>query len=187
MFKVITAVTNEPVSLVEARLQCKVDSDDTTHDAVLAALITSAREYAEQYTQRGMARQTLEMAFDAFPSYAFDLDRSPVASITSIRYIDNDGVEQTIAPANYSLSLYGLCNTVTPAYGYTWPTARAQRDAVKVLYVTGHSQCPRSCKAAMLIHVELESPLNPHTPEERAAMMRARDALLDSDRIGKVA
>jgi hypothetical protein len=46
-FKVITAVATEPVTLAEARLQCKVDADDTTHDAVLTALITAAREFAE--------------------------------------------------------------------------------------------------------------------------------------------
>jgi hypothetical protein len=35
-------------------------------------------------------------------------------------------------------------------------------------------------KAAMLLHIETESPLNPLTPAERERNEKARDALLDT-------
>ena len=180
--KTITAVTAEPVSLQEARLQCKVDSDDTTHDAVLLSLITAAREFAEHYTGRALAPQTLELALDEFPD-VITLPMPPVASITSINYTDTAGDEQTLAADQYSLSLYGDSRLVTPAYGVTWPSTQAIPDAVRVKYVTGYTNCPRAVKAALLLHIELESPINPNTPDERRMKEKARDSLLDTVRL----
>lgn len=183
-FKVITAVATDPVSLAEARLQCKVDADDTSHDAVLTALITAAREFAEHYTGRALAEQTLEAALDEFPSDDFiDLPMPPVASVTSVKYTDTDGVEQTMATSDYALSGYGDGRRVSLAYGATWPSTQDVADAVRIRFVTGYTTAPKAVKAALLLHVELESPLNPHTPAEREALERARDALLNTVKV----
>lgn len=185
-FKVITAVTTEPVSLAEARLQCKVDADDTSHDTLLTSLCTAARESAEHYTGRALAEQTLEAALDEFPSEDFfDLPLPPVATITSIKYTDTDGMEQTLATSVYALSTYGDSRRVALTYDSEWPDTQCIPDAVRVRYVTGYGitdgpALPRTVKAALLLHVELESPLNPHTPAEREAMEKARDVLLDT-------
>lgn len=181
-YKVITAVTAEPVTLAEARLQCKVDSDDTTHDALLSALITAAREYAEHYTGRALAPQTLELALDAFPD-EIDLPMPPVASITSITYVDTAGDTQTLATDKYALSTYGDSRTVSLTYGNTWPSTRDIPDAVKVKYLTGYSTCPKAAKAAILLEVESQFPLNSYTPAERADRDRARDSLLNTIRL----
>src|SRR4051794_11419297 len=96
-YKVVTPVEIEPVSLAEARLQCKVDDDDDSHDAALTSLITAARENAEHHTGRALAVQTLEMALDAFPACGgFGLPMLPVASVASIKYTDAAGAEQTL-------------------------------------------------------------------------------------------
>jgi uncharacterized phiE125 gp8 family phage protein len=186
-FKTITPVTAEPVSLAEARLQCKVDSDDTSHDAVLTSLITAAREYAEHYTGRAIAPVTLEAALDAFPrcSEGFDLPMPPVASITSIKYTDPAGAEQTLPTSAYVLSTYGDGRTVTPAAGASWPSTQCIPDAVRVRFVTGYEAdaLPQALKAAMLLHIEMESPLNPQTPAERESMGKARDCLLNTKKI----
>ena len=67
-YKVITDVGTEPVSLAEARLQCKVDADDTSHDTYLQnVLIPGAREYAEHYARCAFAERALEGVLDEFP------------------------------------------------------------------------------------------------------------------------
>lgn len=184
MFKVITDVTTEPVTLAEARLHLKLlESNETTEDSLITAWITAAREKAEQYTGRALAPKTLEMAFDEFPAYSFDLDMSPVSSVTSIKYTDNDGVEQTVDSGDYALSTYGLENIIAPAYDFTWPTARAQRDAVRVRYATGYSTVPKSVKSALLLMIAW---LFEHRGEESAPheiQPAAARALLDSIRI----
>lgn len=186
-FKVITPVTAEPVSLAEARLQCKVDSDDASHDAVLTSLITAAREYAEHFTGRALAPVTLEAALDAFPwcSEGFDLPCPPVTEITSIKYTDPAGVEQTLAPAAYSLSTYGDSRTVTPAAGTFWPATFGVPDAVRVRFTAGYAgdTLPQALKAAMLLHIEMESPLSALTTAEREGLCKARDSLLNTKKI----
>jgi uncharacterized phiE125 gp8 family phage protein len=185
-FKTITAVTDEPVSLTEARLQCKVDSDDESHDGTLTALITAAREFAEHYTGRALAPVTLEAALDEFPACDyFDLPMPPVTSVTSIKYTDTAGAEITMDSGDYALSTYGDSRTVSLTYGAIWPSTQDVPDAVRVRFVTGYAaeDIPRAVKAAMLLHIEIESPLNPLSPDERKSLERARDSLLDTKKI----
>jgi uncharacterized phiE125 gp8 family phage protein len=183
-FKVITAATPEPVTLAEARLQCKADSDNTSHDAVLTSLITASREFAEHYTGLALAPVTLEAALDEFPCDDWiDLPMPPVASVTHIKYTDTAGAEQTLDSGDYALSTYELSRRVNLAYGATWPSTQDVADAVRVRFVTGYTTVPKAVKAALLLHIEIESPINPHTPAERADLERARDSLLNTVKV----
>jgi uncharacterized phiE125 gp8 family phage protein len=183
-FKVVNPAATEPVTLAEARLQCKVDSDDTTHDALITSLITAAREFAEHHTGRALAAQTLEGALDCFPACDYiDLPMPPVASVTSIKYTDTAGTEQTLWASAYSLSGYGLSNRVNLAANATWPSTQDVADAVRVRFVAGYAVIPEALKNAMLLHIELECPLCPHTPAEREALEKARDSLLNTKKV----
>ena len=176
-YKVITPVATEPVSLAEARAQLRMTADDTTaDDALISVFITAAREFAEHYTGRALSLQTLEMALDAFPAYGFDLDMPPVATITSIKYTDAAGTEQTVPTASYILSLYGDARHVTLAYGASWPATQGITNAVRIVYVTGYTVAPKAVKAALLLDVELR--YNKLTLNDQAAYEKARDALL---------
>lgn len=182
-YRVTVDVRDEPVTLAEARLQCKVDSDDQTHDMRLAQLITEAREFGEHATGRGFARRTIEVALDCFPAYEDDtitLPLAPVASITSVKYTDLNGTEQTIAGSAYALSPYGDSNRIAPTYGNYWPSTQSIRDAVRIVCVCGHESAPKAAKGAMLLHVEANFPLNDLTPAERADIERARNSLLNT-------
>lgn len=181
-YKVVTPVATEPVSLAEARLQLRMTADDTTaDDALIEALITAAREFAEHYTGRALAPQTLEMALDEFPADGIDLDMPPVATITSVKYTDTAGVEQTVSSADYSLSLYGDSRRLSLAYGAEWPDTQDIADAVRIRYVTGYTTIPKAVKAAILLDVELR--YNKLTPNDQDAYEKARDALLGTVKI----
>jgi len=153
--KVVTPVATEPVTLAEARLHIKADAD-TTEDALIEAWITAAREVAEQYTGRALAVQTLEMALQAFPCdghQVIELDMPPVASITSVKYTDTAGVEQTVPGGDYVLSLYGDACAMAPAYGKYWPSTQNTPDAVRIRYVAGYTTAPKAVYAAILLMV----------------------------------
>jgi uncharacterized phiE125 gp8 family phage protein len=193
-YKVITTVTKEPVSLAEAKLHLRLDDigGSHPHDGLIAVLITSAREFAEHYTHRALAGQTIEAVLDAFPGEEFiDLPLPPVASITSIKYDDEDDVEQTMSAADYSLSTYGDSRRVNLGADADWPGTYSKVEAVRIRYVTGYgatghastgayATCPKAAKQAILLQVELEYPANQFTPAEREARERARDALLNT-------
>lgn len=164
-FKVITAVATEPVTLAEARVQLRLTADDpTTEDALITANITAARETAEHYTGRALAGQTLEAVADEFPAdgEVFELPRPPVATITSIKYTDENGAEQTVAGASYALSTYGDSRTVALTYDSEWPATQGINNAVRIRFVTGYAAAgagagfvaaPKAAKAAILLMI----------------------------------
>ncbi len=162
MFKIVTPVAAEPITRQEAKLHCRVIadvSDVSAHpeDASFDAWISAAREFAEQYTGRALAPQTLEMALRRFPDLgtdqSIDLDLPPVASVTSIKYTDPAGVEQTLSSGAYALSPYGTARTVALTFGNVWPEIQDAPDAVRIRYVTGYTTTPKVARAAILLLV----------------------------------
>ena len=134
--KLITPPAALAVSLAEAKAQVRDLS--SSEDALISSYLRTAEQYCEQMTGRAIMRQTWQFTLDAFPE-AFELRRTPVASITSIVYWDQEGIEQTLDPAAYTLdnandydSAYAL-----PAYGGQWPSARCQVNAVALRYLSG--------------------------------------------------
>lgn len=137
--KLITAATTTPVTLAEAKLHCRVDGTD--EDALITSLITAATETAEQQLAgRVLMQQTWELTLDAFPG-VFELTRVPVQSITSLKYYDTAGVQQTMAGADYTLDTTDDIGwaLVTPAYGTDWPETQDRPNAVSLRFVAGYA------------------------------------------------
>jgi uncharacterized phiE125 gp8 family phage protein len=134
--KVITPATQQ-IPTADLRLQSRADPADTTEDALFVGWLAAAVRLAEHQTQRSVGSQTLELALDCFPSGAIPLPQGPVTSITSIKYIDESGVEQTLSAALYALDDYAFVPRAVLAYGAAWPATRSIANAVKVRYVAG--------------------------------------------------
>ena len=153
--KLITPASTYPVTLAEAKLHLRVDTAD--EDTLITALITAATEMAEQKTGRAIMTQTLELTLDAFPE-AFELTRVPVQSVTSVKYYDTTGTQQTLSNTLYALDAaddFGFAH-ISPVYGGTWPTTRDQINAVAVRYVAGYADAasvPQSIKNWILLMV----------------------------------
>lgn len=153
--KLITPPTTLAVSLAEAKLHLRVDGTD--EDTLITACIIAATEYAEQATGRAIMPQTWELTLDAFPA-AFPLTRTPVASVTSVKYYDQDGVQQTLGTARYMLDNaddFGPAKVV-PVYGDIWPATRCQTNAVALRYQAGWpdaASVPDSIKAWIKLQV----------------------------------
>jgi uncharacterized phiE125 gp8 family phage protein len=153
--KLITAPSTYPVTLAEARLQARMD--DTVLDTRITAYISAATGMAEQATGRALMAQTWELSLDAFP-VGFALTRIPVASITSLKYWDAAGVQQTLSSTLYTLQSsddFGSAS-VEPAYGTAWPAARAQTNSVALRYAAGYADAasvPEGVKNWILLMV----------------------------------
>jgi Phage gp6-like head-tail connector protein len=169
----ITPPVEEPITLAQAKLHLRVDVADD--DALITALITAAREKCEAEVHRSFVTRSYELHLNGFPfsnaptisqlltseripclSYGrIKVPKPPLILITSITYLDNDGVPQTIDPALYLVQLGGkLQGMITPAYGLTWPVARYQLGCVVVAYTAGYgaaSSVPLSICQAMLL------------------------------------
>lgn len=143
----------EPVSVDEAREHCRIDYDD--EDALLAAYITAAREYAETVTRRTLISSTWDHTLDRFPAGAIQLPRPPLVEVEGVYYIDPDGETQTLDPGAYRWDARQEPGLVMPAPGYSWPATRRMPGAVWIRYRAGYPNgvIPGGVRVAILLMV----------------------------------
>lgn len=64
----------------------------------------------------------------------------PTQSITSIKYLDADGVQQTLDPSVYEFDAASFPPRAKPVYGQLWPATRvATFNSVAVRFVAGYT------------------------------------------------
>lgn len=152
-FKVITGPA-AVIPIAEVLKHIKDESADVARQAEVLAFLAAARAHAEHYCGCSFGSQTLELALDAFPAGGIELVRPPVTSITSVKYLDTAGVEQTVSSTDYTLDDYGSQkHWVLPAYDVEWPDTLDTPNAVKVRYVAGAATLPEAVRNALLLFV----------------------------------
>lgn len=142
----VTAPTEEPITLPEAKAFLRVESGDTEQDGVIAAFISGARRYVEHQTNRKLITQTWKLLLDEFPCrtgrdpYAsIDLPHPPLQSVTSIEYMDVEGNPQTLATSVYLVDTGTLPGRVRLKRNQEWPaTPSYEPNAVAVTFRAGY-------------------------------------------------
>ncbi|MBA3588298.1 head-tail connector protein [Methylibium sp.] len=181
--KLITAPTAEPITLAEAKLHLRVDSTD--EDALITALIVAARQGAEQMTGRALMPQTWEIALDGFPD-EIELQHPPLASITSVSYLDEASAAQTLSAAAYVIDSYSQPERLSLVADTEWPATLEQANAVIVRFVAGYASAaaiPQEIKQWMLLRIGL---LYEHRESVAGSLapLPFADRLLDAYRVG---
>lgn len=131
------APAEEPLSVAELKAWVRVTH--SAEDALLGSIIKSCRAKAENYTERVLIAQTWDQTLDAFPEAQIELLQGPAQSITSVSYVDEDGVQQTLAGAAYTLDKRRFPDWLLPAYDTSWPATQASANAVSIRYVCGYA------------------------------------------------
>ena len=166
-----TPPATEPVTLAEAKAWLRVEG--TEEDALIGALITAARQHIEGFTRRALVTTGYTLKLDAFPydarnqSREIVLPRPPLASLTSIEYLDTNGALQTLNPTTYVVDTYAqpakvFCRTET-----AWPATYTVPNAITLVYTAGYGT-PAAIPAGLLIALryivahwyELRTPVN---------------------------
>lgn len=153
--QLVTDPSVEPVTLAEAKLHLKAEGVDD--DTLITALIRVAREAVEHRTGRALLGQAWRLTLDAFPE-AIPLWRVPIVSVSSVKYFDEEGAQQTLAPAGYKLDATREPAWIVPAYGASWPSTRRDINVVEVDWVAGYhatdpTKVPAAIKQWMLIAI----------------------------------
>lgn len=154
--KLITAPAENPVdsATVKAHLRVIGSSEDSLI-AIYTSAATSALDGPTGLLGRALVTQTWEYVLDSFPSEWIELPLPPLQSVTSIKYIDTDGVEQTLSSARYTVdSASDPGGVVVDADG--WPETYDTVNAVKIRFVAGYASAadvPAPIRAAMLLHI----------------------------------
>jgi len=154
----------EPVTLAEIYAHLRLDATGSppTHpdDALLSSQITAAREWIEQCTRRALVQQTIVFKTPYFPTdrifflprrfydetltdyvkpFFIELPKSsPLISLDSITYYDENNVLQTLDPAKYEVSADAEPARIDLIWGETWPITYERTDACIFTYKAGY-------------------------------------------------
>lgn len=131
---------------VKEHLRIEHDDEDTYIDNLRDAAYT----WAEQYC--GIAILDAEKVdyLDDFEDEIY-LNYNPVQSITSIKYDDADGVQQT--QSDYYLDDRAQEAYIKPIYNGTWPLTNNDYENVIITYQAGYATIPDQINQAVLLIV----------------------------------
>ena len=164
----VTAPTEEPVSTAEAKLWLGISS--VTHDALVAGLVAAARQWVETNYDVCLVTQTWDVSMDDFPvacwpenpDGAIEPTIYPVQSVTTVKYLDTNGTQQTVVNTlNVAYTLEAPLNMpvrILRAYDATWPDVRGIQNAVTLRLVCGFgaaSAVPETIKTSIKLMVKL--------------------------------
>lgn len=156
--KVTTPPATEPITLAEAKIHLRVGPDIIDEDLLITNLIVQAREYVEEATNRALITQTLEYTLDDFPldSQSIWLPKFPVTAVNSIKYLDEDAVEQTLDPSLFIVDTSSDYDFARIALidDEVWPTVDDRIATVTIEFVAGEAteaDVKRSIIGAMML------------------------------------
>lgn len=157
-WRVTAPPTFEPLSLAEAKQQCRVDLSLTDENLLIESYIRAAREFCAGLDWRAYCTQTMELWLDEWPDDdEIIIPRPPLQSVTSVKYYGIDDVEYTFDPAKYFVDTVGEPGQVHLRGYQMWPvTVLRDYNAVCVTYVAGWSTpdlVPETIKQAMRLIV----------------------------------
>lgn len=139
------------VSLATVKAHLRVDHNDD--DALIAAYLDAAVGHIDGphgWLDRAIWPQTLELRQNGFGPAPIRLPYGPATSVTSVKYVDANGAEQTLASDQYTLTNAGDLGL---AYGASWPSLRGDAEGVRIRYVAGFASLPPAILSAILLMV----------------------------------
>lgn len=163
--QLVTPPASEPVSLADAKAQMRIESGFTADDALISGLVTAARLACETTLRQSFLATTWRYYADAFPwgggyynrtirqmgegpswlptagGGTIQLPWCPLASVSSIQFLDFTGTLQTVSPSLYTISP-GSPGRIQPVYGKVWPIPAPLVDAVQVQFTAGYDALP---------------------------------------------
>ena len=145
----------EPITPEEAKAHCRIEHTDD--DALVTALIVSARQSVEDFTNRALINQTWKQFFDAcelpFVKREIKLRKLSVNSITSVKAYAVDDTATVMASTDYAKS----GDRVVLKEGKSWPSYGREFDCVEIEYVAGYgaagANVPAPVRQAILMLV----------------------------------
>lgn len=152
-----TSPTSLPVTLNEVKSHLRLSLSDTTHDANLTLLMTAATERLEHDIDRQlMSASYRQSQFNWDSGGEVKLYRKQITAITSVNYVDENGVSTLLDPADYVFDAGR--GSIFPAPDGQYPAVQDNNpNAVLVEFTAGYGtdpDCiPPIMKAAILLTV----------------------------------
>ena len=189
-----------PVSLPDVYKYLRLDTEGSppSHplDEMLTRYMHTATHEAEKIARQSFVQQRLRLSTGSFPKAGkgIELLRPPLIRVESVDYLDGDNFEVALGAGDWYVT-DDRVPQLRVATGFGYPTLYDRPDALRITYVAGYppsgspsetqedyaGNIPDNMKDAVLMGVQL---LYANlTPDEYAAVERAREYMLSGDRI----
>ena len=124
----------------------------TGDNDTLIQFLRMATEIAEKnICWRQFITATWTINLDRFP-HEIIIPYPPLQSITTIKYFDTDGDQQTVTASDYQVDILREPGRVMPAWNVSWPPTRRIYNSVEVKFLAGYgaqSAMPEPLKMAI--------------------------------------
>ena len=150
--RIKTEPTAEPVSVDEFRAQNGIRESNISRNAVISNRITAARKWVESYCNIAIITQTWTLYSDELRD-VFDL-KGLLQSVSSVKYIDTNGIQQTLASDQYYVDLVN--SRLHKAYNVNYPDVRGFINSVEIEFICGYglaASVPNDIKEAIMFIV----------------------------------
>jgi uncharacterized phiE125 gp8 family phage protein len=168
--KIIAPPVVEPLTIEECRTHLEAQPyGDTTvddaDDAMIAGLLSAAREHCANFLGLSLVPTTLEIALDRWPTLRVDgvtyieLPMGPVREVLAFTAgePDSSNTDTEIDPASYTLDTYSDPARIVPVSGWVGGSGSAT-NYIKVTYSAGYGvdsdggePLPKAIRAAILL------------------------------------
>lgn len=156
----VTPPAVTPVSLAEAKEHLRVEHD--LDDAYITSCIAAAVARIDGrngWLRRSLINRTYQLFLPWFPvARCIPLPLPPLNSVSSIKYQDENDVEQTFSSGSYQVVKNEDEGYIYLKTGESWPGNTFERpDAVKIEFVAGYgaagSDVPENIRHAIKIEI----------------------------------
>lgn len=145
VYQLVARVDSPVLDLDFVKSQLQIETEDldtgaaaTIDDAVEEAL-AQAVSYVESQTHLYLGPVTLALEFCAWPCFPLTIDQAgPVADVVAIRYLDEDGAEQTFSGASWGWQKRGKAVLVYTIDGPSFPALQSRPNAVTIEVSAGY-------------------------------------------------
>ncbi len=183
--KMITAPTVSAIDLADVKRNLRIDTDDTSLDAILPAWIDGVIAHAEHYAGRALMSQGWRMVLDAFPT-TIKLPIAPVISVDTVKYYDVAGVLQTLASTEYLVDSVSEPGRIVPAPGKVWPATFDRVNTVIIDLTAGYGATSASTPQGFKLYLlaKIAEQFDPNSRGEKVTVQSTFiDSLLDRYKI----
>ena len=156
--EITTAPAAYPVSVFELRDHLIIDhsDDDFLLERYLRAAI-SELDPPHGILGRAMIDQTLKVHLKEFTTRIY-LPYPPLDSVTSVKYYDSDGVEQTVNSNNYEVITHQEPGYIVIKDGESWPTGIDDIEyPINIIFKAGYgataSDVPEGIRFFIMLNV----------------------------------